>query len=58
MYRVVGLDECGEEIIVCDTVRTRERAEDIVEDTLEMHPEWRNCWIETHPYVQAMREGW
>ena len=56
MFRVIGWQETGEEIIVRDSIQTREEAELIASEAEEEHVEWRGCWVEVHPRAQA--GGW
>ncbi|MEA3640260.1 MAG: hypothetical protein VBE63_09985 [Lamprobacter sp.] len=44
-YRVMVMQETGEELCVDDNIVGLDRAQDIMQDVLEQHEEWR-AWIE------------
>lgn len=47
LYRVMGMKETGEEILVQERIRNRAQAEQVAAEAYDNHPEWRGCWVET-----------
>lgn len=54
MFRVIGMQETGEEIIVADRLATEWEAQKVADMARERYIEWRGVWIERHPYADLL----
>jgi len=50
LWRVIAEQETGEEIMVADHVEDEGEAQRIADKAMADHEEWRNAWIERHPF--------
>ena len=50
LWRVIAIQETGEEIMVADLVPSQGEALKIMDKALQDHEEWRDAWVETHPF--------
>ena len=50
LWRVIAEQETGEEIMVADRVEDEGEAQRLADKAIEEHEEWRNAWIERHPF--------